>query len=351
MSRANLEREIRHLLNHGATPKAVADELVQRWHMNLFSDEEQDALASFLINSGCEIQLLAEVERLIKNKARIPWTHFYFALSRAGLQLNEAQIEFLKVALREQSALYEFAAWPPTAKIDIDFEFAHRECLEKNEDELSNNRVMLMDQVQFFRSQRMHEDEAQALKKLQSLFPDDKEFRLSEADLAERWAREVLANYSSRESQFDEEVFIRNENAQPEVRSAREVLTERSVEIASTKPENAYDLSVMFLFMESYGQALAVLEYAPASTKKDWLRVELLLKAREYALALDETNRLESTYAGDPESTFAAVYGRARALWGLGQAAMAVELIRSIVNVRPNYKSARSLLADWGGEA
>jgi hypothetical protein len=351
LSRANLEREIRHLLNHGAQPQVVADELVQRWRMNLFSEEEQDALASFLLHAGCERQLLTEIERLLKSKSRIPWMHFIAALSRAGLQLSETQIGFLKDALREQSAWYEFAAWPPAAKIDIDFELAHRECLDKNEDEISNNRMMLMDQVQFFRSQRMHEEEAQALKKLQSLFPDDSEFRLSEEDLAERWARDVLANYSSRSGEFDEAVFERNENAQPEVRSAREVLTDRSLEIAKAKPENAYDLAVMFLFMESYAQALAVLEHAPASTKKDWLRVELLLKAREYALALDETNRLESTYAGDPESTFAAIYGRARALWGLGQAAMAVELIRSIVNVRPNYKSARSLLADWGGEA
>lgn len=351
MSRANLEREIHHLLSNGATPQVVADELVQRWRMNLFSEEEQDALASFLLHAGCERQLLKEIENFLNEKRRIPWPHFISALQQTGIKFSETQIQFLALALREQNALYDFASWPPAAEIDEEFAIARQAWLDKNEAELLNERSSLLDQVQFFRSQRMHEEEAQAIKKLQSLFPDDSEFRVSEADLAERWARDVLANYSSRRDEFDESALARTENAQPEFKVPRQVLSDAAIEAAKAKPEYAYDLAVMFLFMDSYAQALKVLEYAPENSKKDWLRVELLLKAREYALALEETTRLESTYANDPESTFAAIYGRARALWGLGQAAMAVELIRSIVNVRPNYKSARSLLADWGGEA
>src|SRR5207253_6137253 len=134
----------------------------------------------------------------------------------------------------------------------------------------------------------------------------------------------------------------------PELKSAKDLLVSQSEDLARKNPQLAYDLSVMFMFMESYSEALKMLAFAMPSSESQWLRLELLLKAREFVLALDEADRMEMTYSTDPESTFAATYARARALRGLGQTAQAVELIRSIVSVRPNYKSARSLLMDWG---
>ena len=351
MSSANLEREIRDLLNHGSAPNVIADELIQRWRLNLFNEEEQDALASFLLSSGNEPQFLNECERMLKEKRRIPWVHFVVAIQKAEVPWTEYEISHLKEALKDNDALDAFLAWPDAAKLDQAFLEKQVALGKASEDRLNEQKMQLLDQLQFFRSQRMHEEEAAAIKKLQALFPDDSAFRLSEADLAERWAREVLANYSNRSRIISEDIFERAQAAHPELKTTRDIVALQAQTIAKEQSEAAYDLAVMFVFMESYASALEVLEQAKPSMKRDWFRLELLLKAREFATALEESNRLESLYSNDPDSTFAATYARARALWGLGQSASAIEIMRSIVSVRPQYRSARSLLLDWGGEA
>ena len=55
-------------------------------------------------------------------------------------------------------------------------------------------------------------------------------------------------------------------------------------------------------------------------------------------------------YDAHPKDKVVAItYARARALKGLGQDDLATDLLRSLVRVRPSYKSAQSLLMDWSG--
>jgi hypothetical protein len=56
---------------------------------------------------------------------------------------------------------------------------------------------------------------------------------------------------------------------------------------------------------------------------------------------------MEIKYISDPETTFAVSYLRAQALQGLGQHGSALEIMQSIVRVRPNYRSAHSLILEW----
>jgi hypothetical protein len=101
--------------------------------------------------------------------------------------------------------------------------------------------------------------------------------------------------------------------------------------------------------MDFHTEAIAVLEKAPEGAAADWLRLDLLIAARLFVDALTEAQTLESRYASDPEATFATAYARARALKGLGQTELAIDLMRGLVRVRPGYKSAQSFLMDWSG--
>ena len=111
----------------------------------------------------------------------------------------------------------------------------------------------------------------------------------------------------------------------------------------------AYNLAIGLYFIELYHEALQVIRRAPESSAKDWFYLELLLRCGRYLECLDEVNQIELKYSADPESTFAATYIRAQALWGLGQTGSAIELLRSIVDIRPSYRSAHSLLNEWAG--
>jgi thioredoxin-like negative regulator of GroEL len=101
--------------------------------------------------------------------------------------------------------------------------------------------------------------------------------------------------------------------------------------------------------MELFEQARKLLEMAPSTLAVDWLYLDVLLKCRRYAEGLDALLTLERRYANDPETTFAATYARAQALAGLGQVGAAAALLKSLVSIRPGYRSAHSLLLQWGG--
>lgn len=101
--------------------------------------------------------------------------------------------------------------------------------------------------------------------------------------------------------------------------------------------------------MDFHSEALTILEKAPPSPTVDWQRLDFMLAARLFVDALEESQRLEAAYADDPEAIFAAAYARARALKGLGQTELAIDVMRALVRARPGYKSAQSFLLDWSG--
>lgn len=349
MSAPQIEREIRMLLNREGSPDAVARELINRWHKNLFDHNEQAAIAQFLITTGQKKMFLDEVARLLENRRPLPWVQLVSVLIEAGVAWKKEEVAALKEGLRDQDMIESFIQWPAIEKIDSSFKELRKKLALKGDSERDKLKEQLRDQLNFFRNQRMYDEESATLQKLKALFPDDPEFQLDQKNLSERWARDVLANYSSHATELTEELLLRAQEVRPENKSIKDALAAQALVIAEEKPHLAYDLALMFLFMEFYSDALEVLAFAPPSAQRDWLRLDLLLKARQYVTVLDEAAKLELQFSGDPESTFSVTYARARALWGLGQASMAIDLIRSIVRVRPNYRSARSLLLDWSG--
>ena len=111
----------------------------------------------------------------------------------------------------------------------------------------------------------------------------------------------------------------------------------------------AYDLAMNLHFMDFNLEALEILRVAPPSPAVDWLTLELMIQSRRFVDALSQAAHLEAAYAEDPDAAFAVTYARARALKGLGQVELAIDLLRSLIRVRPAYKSAQSLLMDWSG--
>lgn len=350
-----IERDIHQLLNQTGSADLAADELLERWSKNLLSLEEQRAVAQFLLDAGLHQRLLGEIQRLLQDRRALPWAQFAEALLRARVKLGENETRALLEGLEEQGAYEDILA----CRTVDDWSKVLREKRQGWETtkalQLAERKSALRERLNFFRSNRMYDEEAVTLEQLQRLFPDDDEFKSDEEDFQLRWAREVIAQRAGARTELTDEWQQRARQITPEIRSLKDLFFARCSELATQHPRFAYDLALVLVFMEFYSEAIEILDQATSASAEgteariDWLRLELLLLARHFVAALEEANRLEIAYAGSPDCTFAVVYARARALWGLGQGSMAIDLMRSIVNVRPHYKSASSLLADWSG--
>jgi hypothetical protein len=339
-----LELEIRNMLLGKTSARDILDYLVPRFYDPQFSAEDRRILLAFAWNSGLYQQALDYFPDLLSKRQLIPWAWFAELLAKAKVPAAPELIESLLKGSRRQgqgldltlsrswdAKIPEIARWRLDAETERKEKFAHQ-------------RQVLLEKLDFFRNEQLAEEERRLLQLLKKMFPDDRELAAREIEFAERWARHVISTHSS-------DAAGRNETTElmwgPEVLAAVAPMVNELKEIAAKRPELTHEFAVALLVMDLDSQAEDFLSVAAADPASDWLRAEVLLRSRRYVDCLDHLTALETKYAGDPETAFSVTYLRAQAFWYLGQPGRAIELIQTLVNIRPNYRSAASLLKQW----
>jgi len=271
-------------------------------------------------------------------------------LARNNLRPTKEVLEAIFQGAHEQGGLENLVQSHSWDDYDGRFKPLREELQERLKDDLVRKKEALKEKLGFLANHRMIEEEEKVLQLLLRMFPEDSEVQAHHLQFQERWAREVLAN--QRQSHFSSELIQRASvkwTAKEE--ELLKVWLEEAEKLSRQRPALAYHFTMFFYFIEAYTQALAILNLAPVSPERDWLTLDLLIECRRFVECLVAVDQVEIAHSHDPETTFGAAYIRARALHGLGQDAQAVEILQSIVNVRPNYRSARTLMHEWAGGA
>jgi hypothetical protein len=347
----SFENEIRSLMQSLQSPAKVAEDLARRWHSQLLSEAEQIDCAQFLISAGLLPQFFKILQTSLSESGRLPWAQVSEAIGRAKLKPTEEEIEAIIEGARIQKGLSDLVR---SHQLDIwsrKFAELRTQSREIRKQELEDKKQELKDRLQFLRANRLENEEKKALEEIEAMFPSAEEFARERESFEMRRARDVIARANRPDPMIELE---RKALRLPEDQVAsKSLIVSRATELAKADPKQAYNLALGLHFMDFHFEALQVLDFADRkqSPSIDWLRLDLMLHAHRFIDVIEESKRLEAEHANDPESAFAATYARARALKGLGQTSTAVDLMRSLVNVRPSYKSAQSLLTDWtGGE-
>ena len=317
----------------------------------MFSEVEQVDCAQFMIAAGLYAHFFKQMKKIAADGGKFPWAQFAEALGRGGVRPGQAEIEAILKGAETQNAVHDLLK---SFQLDVyDRTFGERRGLLRGDQakQLTERKQALKEKLMFMRANRLFEEEAKVLEEFQALFPDEQELAGEREAFQIRWAREVVANSAS-VTDLTSDLQWKVDALSEDQLTVKSVIVQRAIELATEKPRLAHDLAVSLHMMDFNAEALQVLERGAPTHANDWLRLELMIQARQFVNALEESSRLEVKYASEPEAAFAVVYARARALKGLGQNAQAVDLLRSLVRIRPHYKSAHSLLLDWtGGEA
>ncbi len=343
------ETEIAALLREHKDPRKVADDLVTRWRHRVLSEAEQIDCAQFLLASGLYPLLFEQIERITLERTRVPWAQLVELLGRSGLKPDELEVRALVDGAESQDGgVSELFRSPYLDVLDETLAERRRKLRAEKDREIEEKKSAFKDKLQFMRANRLFDQEKQVLEEIQAQFPEEPEFAAERESFQLRWAREIVAN-AAPETDLTSDLHWKLDKLTPEQTAMKDLIVARARELAKAKPALAYDLALALHQMDLNADAIEVLDFGYTSGASDWLRLELMILARQFVNALDHASKLEVTYAGDPDAAFAVTYARARALYGLGQSSMAVDLLRSLVRIRPNYKSAQSLLLDWSG--
>lgn len=309
--------------------------------------KEEDCISFFHLayNSGHWKLLMSALPRFFENRWAIHWGILLEITTQSQLFAEEEIVQSVLKGARKQN-LVELLVLSHSWDTQVPEISSFRQSVfEKIEDKARNLKETLWEKLGFLRTQRMVEEEGKLLHKMQRMYPEDKVITSELEEFKDRWARHFLSARSERKSVrwSEHTVTALNEDEKTWI----DTLVEDMKKHISKNPSAAYNFAMGLQFMGLHQEALSILLLHPDTPEKNWLRIELLLKARRFVEVLSLSQELEAKYADDPETTFATYYIRALSLKGLGQTSQAIELLRSLISIRPSYRSAQSLLSEW----
>lgn len=341
---ANLELEIQNQLLEHSTLE-VSEQLLAyvRESENLGPDEIQSIFTFFLKTGSYKTIIHACLENFAIEKFQTPWHLFIEALTLGAYPMDQKILNAIVKGIEESHSELEACRSLRLDRYRQEFVRWRAERHEHYLKETADSKNKLLDQLNYVKSQRLYDQEKKVLSLLFKMFPDDQAIRTLYREHTERYAEEILL----RKGRTNRNRNPFREKPDPEYEQVSKAFAESLILRSLEVPSIAYELAVAALVHELYEAGLSIIENCPPGRPRDWLQLELLLGARHHLELLQKLNKVEIQYSDDPETFFATAYYRAQALWGLGQAHTAIEVLESLLESRPSYRSGLSLLSQW----
>lgn len=203
-----------------------------------------------------------------------------------------------------------------------------------------------MKELDFAKNQGLKEKRMSALNQLKQFFPKDQVVETAFQSEKEFHARQT---YNKLVSKKEKNFYAKKEEpslSKEEISSFFKIIKKYLKKDANY----AYDFCVMFMEMD---QPLLGLKVVDLLKKKSqnllWQELHMCLEAQQYARALNTIAQLQKSNVSN-EHSFSLLYYQALALYGLGNRSDAIRIIKNILKIRPQFKSANSLLLEWDVE-
>ncbi len=341
-----IEIEIQNLLIHHQISDLVADHLIKKYEYRKLSLSEFETLATFLMHGGFHATLVDMITRKLEDGSEIPWGHYAEAMALSAkkeinLEIKGALFQGAEESLALQALARTFVLDDFRPELEIQRNMRRREIAEQ----AAKRKKELLEQLNLCRSQNLFQEEEQIIQTLMRINPGDRVIIELRSDLRQRMAQEYI---NKRSANPRREIFFPVfEPIDPETQKLLQEIEASMIEALVQGQLLANDFAIAHMIWDNHDAALRLIERAPDSPLKDWTRAEILLRSRRFIELLDELLVLEKKYDDDPETIFSAHYLRAQALWGLEQKRLAIEILEGMVEARPQYRAAHSLLTEW----
>jgi tetratricopeptide (TPR) repeat protein len=348
-SATSIEIEIQSLLVHFRETDLAADSLLKKYETQKLSLSEFESLSVFLLHCGFFATLTDFILRKFEDGSKIPWAHFAEALflSAEAIEpeikaaiIEGAEENFSLSHLSRTHNLDEFDAELPVQRVQRRKKFQTRYQDRKKE---------LLQEIEMLRVQKMNQEQEKLVQVLAKFFPDASEIYHLRGSIKESMAEEYLARRPEKKKK-QKKIHTLPEVKTEEEKNLLKSITETMSDQLKAGDILAEDFAVAQLTWENEEAALDLLDAVTDTPRRLWIKADLLLRSRRFAELLEHLRNLEIELAAEPETLFAAHYLKAQALWGLDQKKSAIQILEEMLEARPDYRSARSLLNEWKEE-
>lgn len=312
------------------------------WKARGLSQTDVNIITHFLFSSGAYKEIIRFSLDCLEKDDPVCWLYLGKVLLLLEPNMKSTIYESLKNYIEDHRKWDEFS----TSEI-FDILFPHEtdikfQQLQRRIQIKERHRQTLLDQIRVFHQSRNYNIEKQSIYKFIKFFPNDK------------LGQEMLDRYKLEDLQRFFQLY-QNEK-QNETKKKAPLFTPAEQSRLSEYFHQAFDQDAssiqsyiyFFIFIEDYVHALDLMIKCPPSRSKDWLHLDLLLLNRKYATALAYIHEeLEPIYQAESSFYSAKIYYVSQCFWELGERRKALELMKNLTDVHPDYRLASSFLKEW----
>ena len=339
MKPVSFEKTIAKHIAAGRTSSEIAKKIIK--------DSNVMEVGRFLYNAGLYKQLIQfAIDQLEKEKLA-PWPFVIQSLTdhKITISENRAKVLYKNMLLKyeKENSPYIFACnnWGENFQ---EFDLFRTIFLEKLREENITTKKELLENLAFVQSQDLIEEEEKIINHLLEIEPDNKEYLQHQKDLKEKVAFKFIEKQKqSRQNLYKKRVVPFTSKDTPQ----KQKFLKTALDVSSKRPEKTRHMAV-FLYMMGWPDAgLKLLDTTPSDKEASWFYLEWLMEMRQYTACMELGHQLLDSMDEDPEKLFFINYVMAQALYCLGEKKKAIKYLNDIIAVRPDYKSAQSLMEKW----
>ncbi len=335
------EKQILKLLKRNLNPSEVFKKIKNS------SDFEQ--ISRFLYNSGLDKTLLDYSSQRLKKKKPIAWAYILKIFIKYKIKSSD-RLErvlfhhWLKDKKNQSEALFACKDWED---VSPEFQQLRNVYIQELEERNLSEEKELLDQLKFVQVQRLIIEEEEIIEKLLLIDSENKKYQKLKRDLEEKKAILVIEDQKKITDKFDDlEDYI-----SPIPLFEKHPLKESWFETVSliVKQDANYtkNLSVFLYFCNWPDKALQILSSHINKMSDYWFYLDWALETKQYTKGLELINHLSMELKESELFFLPLTYIKSQMLYALGRKTEAIDHLSTIVQVKPDYKSALYLLDKW----
>ncbi len=273
----------------------------------------------------------------------IPWIQALSILTHSRVSVSSDLFDEMVDNFKKQ----KFVSRHPTSMTDLITELKVKD-RQRFMQKMLRTKQELMASARIAQSERLMEQHVQYMNELKKIFPNEFNVASLITDQEKKKAGQILAKNSKNRR-------IHKINETPPVsqdeQALLKVLSKQAEDYLKANKAKPSDLAFLFRSMGENQKAIEFIYQNSDEEKKDWQLLDYLFSGEQYVSLLDHCQILKKKYAQYPDALFSISYAESVAYWELGEKDVALELMKQIASMRPDFKSASEILAQWQEES
>lgn len=333
------DKKIANLLKKQVSPQDIFKKIQH--------DDEPNQVACFLYNCGLYETLLKFCIQQIEQNKPCPWPYLLklFLKHKFKIDKHLEQIIFhywLKHKTNQSPSLFACSEW---GDVSLSFQQMQLVYIQELKDQEFSKHKILLEKLEFARSQKLFKDEQEILDQLQAIKPDDIQYKKLKKQLEEREALDLISKQKI-PTDKTKSLDYKQELLQGE-QDLKDLWYQQASKLTQTEPKNVKNLAIFFAFCTWPDASIKVMDKHPEACAHYWFYLDWILETKQYEKGLYVIDRLLKDPQNQEIYLMPLTYIKAKILHATGKKKQAIEDLIAISQVQFNYRNVQYLLKEW----